>query len=189
MILSFISLVAICKGQDQYIRLPKIYFDSDGLHPTSNIFYASDVPYILWKAVDSLYFRILKDEVLSKGDTTKIHFLSNVHPFECDAGSLKGTDTAHDPNFWDMGRNNGKMAGHTVPHKPDTSRPSSLPNMVFLIQQNMDLSQRLDRLQERIDSLERRPYLLIDLKCSRPGVWLTNAAGEYQIFITPINYK
>lgn len=52
-----------------------------------------------------------------------------------------------------------------------------------------DLEAVVLALERKIDSLERRPYLFIDLKTSRPGVWLTNVAGEYEIFITPINPK
>lgn len=61
--------------------------------------------------------------------------------------------------------------------------------IVFLLQQNKELSDRLDRAEKRIDSLERRPYLFIDNKGVRPGVWLTNTSGEYQVFIVPLNYK
>lgn len=86
--------------------------------------------------------------------------------------------------------------------------------VVFLMQQNKELSDRLDRLEkrvdtlsiylrqnsavervyghwldERIDSLERRPYLFIDTKPSSSGIWLTNSAGEYQWLIQPFNFK
>ncbi|HXP50834.1 MAG TPA: hypothetical protein VN922_12810 [Bacteroidia bacterium] len=52
-----------------------------------------------------------------------------------------------------------------------------------------DLKKYVKKLEQRIDSLERRPYLFIDTKTSRPGVWLTNVPGEYQIFIQSLNYK
>ena len=45
---------------------------------------------------------------------------------------------------------------------------------------------RCSALEKRIDSLEHHPYLFIDTKGVRPGIYLTNAAGEYQIFITSI---
>lgn len=44
----------------------------------------------------------------------------------------------------------------------------------------------LELLEKRIDSLEKRPYLFIDNKGVRPGVILTNSAGEYQILIYPL---
>lgn len=59
-------------------------------------------------------------------------------------------------------------------------------DIVLLLQQNKELSDRLDRAEKRIDSLERRPYLFIDNKGVRPGLILTNAAGEFQIFVAPL---
>jgi|GEM_PF-4889422 len=71
--------------------------------------------------------------------------------------------------------------------KGDTTKPpSEFKQIVFLMQENMLLSERLDRAEKRIDSLERRPYLFIDNKGVRPGVILTNSAGEYQILIAPL---
>jgi len=144
--------------RDRYDRLPPIRFGADGLESARSSFASSDVSYILWKGIDSLYFRLVK---------------------------LEST--------------------------------ANFRNVTFLLQQNMELSERLDRLENMADSLKRvvgylhlqqiyiskdfliaskrvwdleqRPYLLIDTQCSRPGVWLTNTAGEYQIFITSLNYK
>lgn len=108
--------------------------------------------------------------------------------------------------------------------KGDTTRAESrfedelFQNIVLLMQQNKELSDRLDRLEEkidtmhreinmlweinrynarystelddslmkRIDSLGRRPYLFYDPKGVRPGFYLTNSAGEYQIFVSPL---
>lgn len=69
--------------------------------------------------------------------------------------------------------------------KEDTTKPA-FNQIVFLLQQNKELSDRLDRAEKRIDSLERRPYLFIDNKGVRPGLYLTNAAGEFQIFVAPL---
>ena len=72
---------------------------------------------------------------------------------------------------------------------PKIEQPATVPagslfdDIVFLLQQNKELSDRLDRAEKRIDSLEHRPYLFIDNKGVRPGVILTNSAGEYQILI------
>lgn len=111
---------------------------------------------------------------------------------------------------------------HAYSDETDTILPK-LSEIVFLMQQNKELSDRLDRAENKIDSLEKAmhlsgrlidyeynqvedeklldriskrvnyldnlPYLFIDFKGVRPGVYLTNSKGEYQLFITPINYK
>lgn len=49
-------------------------------------------------------------------------------------------------------------------------------------------AEEIKALKSTIDSLEKRPYLFIDLKKPRSGVWLTNSTHEYEWFISPINY-
>lgn len=68
-------------------------------------------------------------------------------------------------------------------------KESAFEDIVFLMQQNLELSKRLDKLENKIDSLEARPYLFIDLNKQQPGVWLTNKEGEYMWYIAPINIK
>lgn len=81
----------------------------------------------------------------------------------------------------------------TPPHGgmayPDPMQPlpkkdtisASFHDIVFLMQQNMELSERLDRLEERIDSLERRPVIYIDNL--QKELWVKCPDGSCDIFI------
>lgn len=62
----------------------------------------------------------------------------------------------------------------------DSTKPS-FHDMVFLMQQNMELSQRLDRLEKKIDSLERRPIIYIDTPHQQ--LWVKCPDGSCDIFI------
>lgn len=126
-----------------------------------------------------------------------------------------------DRNLWAVGRDRQNTGysnpGETVRLNPFDTVPT-FNDIIFLMQQNKELSDRLDKAygnidslghelsmlweicrfnvgmdnklwsktENRIDSLEHRPYLFIDTKGVRPGVYLTNSAGEFQIFIAPL---
>lgn len=62
----------------------------------------------------------------------------------------------------------------------DSTKPS-FHDMVFLMQQNMELSQRLDRLDKKIDSLECRPIIYIDNL--QKELWVKCPDGSCDIFI------
>ena len=77
---------------------------------------------------------------------------------------------------------------HQVDSLTQCIHHQNLQDSIFVFNINM-LGNFIDKLERRVVPLEQRPYLIIDTKTSRPGVWLTNTAGEYQIFIQSLNYK
>lgn len=55
-------------------------------------------------------------------------------------------------------------------------------NIVLLMQQNKELSDRLDRAEKRIDSLERRPMLYFDhLSPAAPSIWAKDRIEGWDI--------
>lgn len=61
--------------------------------------------------------------------------------------------------------------------------------VTLLSYQEKKNAEEIKALKSTIDSLEKRPYLFIDLKKQRSGVWLTNSNHEYEWFISSINYN
>lgn len=65
--------------------------------------------------------------------------------------------------------------------KGDTTK-SPFDQVVFLMQQNKELSDRLDRAEKRIDSLERRPVLYFDhLSPAAPSIWAHDPIDGWNI--------
>lgn len=97
-------------------------------------------------------------------------------------GQMK-SDTIKNPIFAIEGY---MSCGKIVPERAITI---DVTQFLGFIELNTELWDRVKLLERRIDSLEHRPYLYIDTKTSRPGIWLTNTAGEYQVFIVPLIFK
>lgn len=192
LVLCFISLVSIGKGQSSkkvsYIPLPKWVDTTNGIIINVNTNFTKDGT-CLYDSMGRL-IRVesgkcsLLEMVYDKGKWvpySKCSYYKSKHIKEqtkIDTITPPHGGMAYPDPMQPIPRDTGKPCTRCWPKIKDTT-PPSFHDMVFLMQQNMELSERLDRLERRIDSLEKRPFFQL----SR-GRFL-----ESNILVTPTEFK
>lgn len=91
------------------------------------------------------------------------------------------------------------LAGHAQIYskQPTTFNLSELLHRVDSLEKQLGAREQLInymelqiyRIQCRLDSLEHLPYLKIESFDGLPKIWMTNRAGEYDIFIKSVFIK